>query len=184
MATKNPDHSFLALNYRMTELQGAVAVAQLDKLGESVRRRIEAADRLTGALRGLPGIETPRVAPGATHVYWKYCLRVDGSIIPGGAHGLARLLKARGIASAPRYIQKPAFQCAIFRDQKTFGTSRYPFTLARPEAVDYAPERFPGVFKALDGILVLPWNERYTDEHVDELAHAIRESIEGEGVIK
>ena len=27
-----PDHYFLALNYRMTELQGAVAVAQLDKL--------------------------------------------------------------------------------------------------------------------------------------------------------
>ena len=34
----DPDHYFLALNYRMSELQGAVAVAQLDKLEEVVRR--------------------------------------------------------------------------------------------------------------------------------------------------
>ena len=35
----NPDHYFLALNYRMTELQGAVARAQLDKLDGVVERR-------------------------------------------------------------------------------------------------------------------------------------------------
>ena len=34
---QKPDHYFLALNYRMSELQGAVAVAQLPKLPEVVR---------------------------------------------------------------------------------------------------------------------------------------------------
>src|SRR6476620_11297833 len=38
-----PDHYFLALNYRMTELAGAVAVAQLNKLADSVERRVELA---------------------------------------------------------------------------------------------------------------------------------------------
>lgn len=172
-----PDHYFLALNYRLSELQGAVAVAQLPKLEEVVRRRQRAADRLTQALEGLPGIETPWVDEGASPVWWKYCLRVDGNVLRGGSPALGRLLREKGIASAPRYIQKPAFQCAVFCEQRTFGRSRYPFTLARPEALDYGPERFPGTFAALEAVLVLPWNENYTDEHVDYLAGCIREAV-------
>lgn len=171
-----PDHYFLALNQRMSELQGAVAVAQLEKLDDVVARRVAAAQRLGAALRGLPGIETPWVAPGHVHSYWKYCLRVDGNVIEGGAPGLGAELREHGIASAPRYIQKPAFACEVFREQRTFGKSRWPFSLARPEAVDYAPERFPGTYAALEGVLVLPWNERYTDRHVDHLADALRDA--------
>jgi perosamine synthetase len=88
----------------------------------------------------------------------------------------ARLLKEKGIASAPRYIQKPAFMCEVFQQQRTFGSSRWPFTLARPEAVDYDRARFPGTFSALEGVLVLPWNERYTEEHVDYIADSIHEA--------
>jgi len=173
-----PDHYFLALNYRMSELQGAVALAQLGKLDGCVRQRQRMAKRLTGLLEGVPGIETPWVAKGNEHVYWRYCLRVDSKRIPGGSPELGRRLKERGIASAPRYIQKPAFQCEVFRDQRTFGQSRWPFTLARPEAVDYSPARFPGTFEALEGVLVLPWNERYTEEIVDSLALEIRAAAE------
>jgi len=172
-----PDHYFLALNYRMSELQGAVAVAQLPKLKTSVANRVAAAARLTEKLSGLPGIETPWTGPLSTHTYWKYCLRVDGNVIPGGATGLAKLLKERGIASAPRYIQKPAFMCEVFQRQRTFGNSRFPFTLARPEAVDYDRSRFPGAFEALDGVLVLPWNERYAEEHVDYIAECVQDAV-------
>jgi len=173
-----PDHYFLAPNYRMSELQGAVASAQLQKLEGAVQQRIAMAERLTKQIEGLDGIETPWVAPGNTHVYWKYCLMVDAAVIPGGTTELGRRLRERGIASAPRYIQKPAFRCEIFQKQRTFGKSRWPFTLASPEAIDYSPERFPGAFRALDEILVLPWNERYCDEHADALADAIRSCVE------
>lgn len=172
----NPDHYFLALNYRMSELQGAVAVAQLDKLASVVERRVAAAGQLTKMLRGIEGIETPFVHEGNAHTYWKFCLRVDARVVRDGAQGMARLLKERGINSAPRYIQKPAFMCEVFREQRTFGRSRFPFTLARTEAVDYDPARFPGTFAALEGVLVLPWNERYTDEHVAYIADAIRDA--------
>jgi dTDP-4-amino-4,6-dideoxygalactose transaminase len=172
-----PDHYFLALNYRMTELQGAVAVAQLDKLQGAVERRIALASDLTAALKGLAGIETPRSAAGDLHTYWKYCLNVDPQVVRGGAVQLGAALKQRGIFSAPRYIQKPAFACQIFSEQRTFGASRWPFTLARPEAVDYASERFPGTYEGLDRILVLPWNERYTGEHVAYIADSIRSSL-------
>ena len=45
---------------------------------------------------------------------------------------------------------------------------------ARQEAVDYAAERFPGTFEYLDRVLVLPWNEKYTADHVEYLAASIR----------
>jgi perosamine synthetase len=173
-----PDHYFLALNYRMSELQGAVALAQLPKLAAGVEQRIRMADKLTEKLHSLKGILTPLVDPKATHVYWKYCLLVDHGEIPGGPVTLAADLRDLGVASAPRYIQKPAFMCEVFQKQRTFGNSRYPFTLARPEAVNYHPSRFPGAFSALATILVLPWNERYTEEHVEYIAGSIRQAVE------
>src|SRR5262249_29470993 len=68
----NPDHYFLALNYRMTDLQGAVARAQLEKLGGGVARRQRAATELTQYLDSVPGLTLPAPLRGATHVYWKY----------------------------------------------------------------------------------------------------------------
>lgn len=173
-----PDHYFLALNYRMTELQGAVAVAQLKKLNGAVEQRVVMAELLTGAIQHLPGLQTPQVRPGDLHTYWKYCLNVDSSVLPGGAVKLAAALKERGIFSAPRYIQKPAFECAVFRDQRTFGNSRWPFTLAREAAVDYSRSRFPGTYTGLEGILVLPWNEKYEPHHVQYIAESLADSVE------
>ena len=168
-----PDHYFLALNYRLSELQGAVIMAQLEKLDGVVESRIRMADSLTRKLENVRGIETPYVGAHSIHTYWKYCVRVDDAVISEGAPGLARLLKEKGIASAPRYIQKPSFMCEVFQKQRTFGNSNFPFNLARPETVDYSRDKFPGTFEALNDVLVLPWNERYTEEHVDYIAAAI-----------
>jgi dTDP-4-amino-4,6-dideoxygalactose transaminase len=173
-----PDHYFLALNYRMNELTGAVAVAQLEKLGDFVARRTRMAAALTAGLDNLPGVATPAVDADARHTYWKYCLRVDGEQFTGGLDGLARGLRERDIVCAPRYIQKPAFECQVIRDQRTFGASRFPFTLARPEAIDYRREKFRGTYAALASALVLPLNERYTLEHVAYIVDAIRDAVE------
>ena len=174
----NPDHEFIALNYRTTELQSAVIGAQLPKLEANVRTRIANADRLTKLLAGAPGIAMPVPEPDDVHCYWRYCLRVDPNVVPGGPGALAAELKFYDIAAAPRYINKPAFRCKVFADQVTFGASRWPFTLATPEAVDYSADRFPGTFAGLDQALVLGWNERYTIEHVDFLATSIAEAVE------
>jgi len=172
----NPDHYFLALNYRMSELQGAVGLAQLEKLEQSVQQRIDLANELDRLLSDCPGVQTPAVHPDAVHTYWKYCLRVDPERIRGGAVGLAQALRQSGIFTVPRYIQKPAFMCEVFAKQRTFGNSHFPFTLARPEALDYRRERFPGTFEALDRVLVVPWNDRFTDRHVEFIAASVRDA--------
>ena len=50
----------------MTELQAAVALAQLEKLDDICARRTAAGDLLTNLIEGTPGIETVRPYPGPT----------------------------------------------------------------------------------------------------------------------
>ena len=177
-----PDHEFLALNLRTTELASAVANAQLDGLADAVTRRLATVARFLAAIDGLPGISQPAVAPDDVATWWKVPLLVDPAIVDGGPRALAARLASHGVASAPRYIQKPAFECRVFAEQRTFGTSRWPFTLARPEAVDYAPARYPGTYGYLDRVLVLPWNERYTDADADAVAAALAGALTELGV--
>jgi dTDP-4-amino-4,6-dideoxygalactose transaminase len=172
---QDPDHEFLALNSRMTELQGAVGKAQLDKLDEVVASRVRTAARLTERVDALDGVEAPRIAPGDKHTYWRYALHVDADRFPEGPDGFARELRTQGIVSTPRYVKKPAFQTAVIAHRRTFGDSGFPFTLARPEAVDYAPALFPGTFEFLSSVLVLPWNERLDDDDVDHIADRIED---------
>ncbi len=173
----SPDHYFLALNSRLTELQGAVAVAQLQKLAPGVEQRIRLADELTSQLEGTPGLQLPTSSPASRHSYWRYCLHVDPEVVPGGTHALAERLRTSGIFAAPGYIQKPAFETEIFREQRTFGRSRFPFSMARPEAVEYPRDAFAGTYEALARMLVLPWNEKLTFEDVAYLAEAVRHAV-------
>lgn len=177
----NPDHYFLALNYRMSELCGSVGAAQLTKLRAAVTRRRQLAERMNGLLGDLPQILPPVVHPRAEHSYWKYCVRVAESLPEFTVSEVARSLRERGVLAVPRYIQKPAFMCEVFQKRRTFGSSGYPFTLARPEAVDYRPERFPGALAALERVLVVPWNDRYTNEDVDYIGDALHYAAEGLG---
>jgi dTDP-4-amino-4,6-dideoxygalactose transaminase len=87
---------------------------------------------------------------------------------------MANLLKEKNIFSAPRYIVKPAFMCQVFQEKNTLGDSQFPFDLARPEAIEYTMEKYPDTAKALHDVLVLPWNEKYTDAHVEYIAENVR----------
>ncbi|MCC6848714.1 MAG: DegT/DnrJ/EryC1/StrS family aminotransferase, partial [Deltaproteobacteria bacterium] len=175
-----PDHYFLALNYRMTDLQGAVARAQLAKLDGVVERRRRTAERLTERLRGTPGLILPAPATNATHVYWKYPLIVDPTVIRGGSDALGGALKASGVFCAPRYIQKPAFECEVFTKRKTFGTSQFPYSYREREdgtKIVYDARDYPGTVRGLERVVVLPWNEFYTDEHVAFVAAAVQNAV-------
>ncbi len=175
-----PDHYFLALNYRMTDLQGAVARAQLAKLDGVVERRRHTAAQMTELLAGIPGVTLPSALPEATHVYWKYPLIVDPAVIQGGSDALGAALKANGVFCAPRYIQKPAFECQVFTDRKTFGKSQFPYSYREREdgtKIVYDTAEYPGTMQGLERVVVLPWNELYTDAHVQFIAGAVKAAV-------
>jgi perosamine synthetase len=165
------------LNYRLTELQGAVALGQLGKLKPGLAQRREVAALLDAALSDVEGVTPVRAAAGDEHAYWRYIVHIDRDVVPGGPDAVAASLRPKGIPSSPRYIAKPAFRCGVFAEQKTFGSSRWPFTLARPETVDYSVERFPGTFGFLDTVLVLSLNERYTFAHAEFVADGVRAAV-------
>jgi len=176
----NPDHYFLALNYRMTDLQGAVARAQLDKLDGVVERRQRTAADLTARLAGTPGLTLPTPLKDCSHVYWKYPLIVDPAVIAGGSDALGAALKANGVFCAPRYIQKPAFMCEVFTKRKTFGKSQFPYSHREREdgtKIVYDTAEYPGTMRGLERVVVLPWNEFYTEEHVAFIARAVQSAV-------
>jgi dTDP-4-amino-4,6-dideoxygalactose transaminase len=174
-----PDHYFLALNYRMTEVVGAVALAQFDKLDAMVKHRVAMAESLSKQIQGVKGVAAPKITAGCKPVYWKYPLRLDTQVVKGGADAFGARLKQDGIFTAPRYIQKLAFECEVLRDQRTFGNSRFPFVGEHRKGdapVVYDKKDTPGAVEALAGVVVLPWNEKYTTQHVEFIAESIRQA--------
>ena len=176
----SPDHEFLAMNFRMTELQGAVLLGQLSKLEEVVRLRRERARLMDELLQGIPGVEPPLRPKEGEHSYWRYTLRVDPEVVPGGAGALGKILKENGLPAAPHYVGRPAFDLRIFRERRTLGRSRWPWKGARPgpEPPPEDPKDFPGTYEGLKRALVLPWNERYTTRDVEDMAALVREAVE------
>jgi perosamine synthetase len=66
----------IGYNYRMTDLQAAIAVEQLKKADRFTEARRKNTDLLNAGLKGIKGIITPVVLPDRTHVYHQYTIRV------------------------------------------------------------------------------------------------------------
>ncbi|HEV8308732.1 MAG TPA: DegT/DnrJ/EryC1/StrS family aminotransferase [Methylomirabilota bacterium] len=65
-------HKYLGFNYRMTNLQAAVGLAQTERLEEFVAIRRANAARYTARLSRIPGLTLPVERPWARNVYWMY----------------------------------------------------------------------------------------------------------------
>jgi perosamine synthetase len=74
-----PEYNILGFNYRMTDIQGALGTAQMDKADTIICARQKAATRYDMLLHEIPEIKTPHIPEGYTHAYQSYvCLyKVD-----------------------------------------------------------------------------------------------------------
>ena len=170
---------FLALNYRMTELQGAVGLAQLRRLPDIVARRHANGSRLTELLAGTPGLAPQRPTPGGEISYWLYGLAVAADA-PYTAQQFAEAAQAEGLPCGAGYIGKPIFLCAeACAAHRTFGTSQLPFTLPGVAPVEYTEETCPRTGELLPRLLTLPMSEFYTDQDIESTARALRKVAEG-----
>lgn len=88
----------IGYDYPMTDLQAAVGVEQLRKLGGVLTRRRALAHRYTQALAGVPGLATPLEPSGLAHPFPSYMVRVGPEARLGRDALVARLL-AEGIAT-------------------------------------------------------------------------------------
>jgi perosamine synthetase len=75
--TKRYWHDVAGYNYRMTNLQAAVGLAQLEQIGLFLKKRRDIASAYNGHLKALPGITLPPEKPWAKNIFWLYSILID-----------------------------------------------------------------------------------------------------------
>jgi dTDP-4-amino-4,6-dideoxygalactose transaminase len=94
-------HGAVGYNYRLTNIQAALGVAQLEKLDEyiGIKRRI--AETYTVTLRDIPGITPMREAEWAFSVFWMFTALIDAAKFGMDSRALLRHLDANKIQTRP-----------------------------------------------------------------------------------
>jgi perosamine synthetase len=150
-------HQELGFNFRLTNLQAAVGVAQVEQVDERVARKREVAARYAERLGRLPGLQLPVEEPWARSVYWMYGVVIDEET-GLDADALAGRLRAEGIETRPFFLGM--HEQPVFRKRGLFDGESYPVAerLARqglylPSGTALTDEQIDTVCDALDAVL-------------------------------
>jgi perosamine synthetase len=125
--------NLIGFNYRLTEIQAAIANEQLKKLNELNTLRIQNVDYLNEKFKAYPFITTPNVPKGSSHVYYVHALKYQGSDTLD-RKGFLKALSSEGVQLPGGYV-KPLYLLPLFQQQLAFGNSGYPFTLKTHEQI-------------------------------------------------
>jgi perosamine synthetase len=98
--TRSYWHEVVGFNYRMTNLQAAVGVAQLSKIDYILKRKREIAHSYEETLRGVSGLSFPKEMPWAKHVFWMYSILINPGI-QSSRDALASFLRTKRIETRP-----------------------------------------------------------------------------------
>jgi perosamine synthetase len=114
-------HESLGFNFRMTNLQAALGVAQLERIDAIVARKRSMGDYYTKKLRLINGIRIPVEKSWAKNVYWMYGL-VLSEETGLDADAAALLLRERGVDTRPFFLgmhEQPVFHgMGLFRGEQ------------------------------------------------------------------
>ena len=147
-------HDELGFNFRMTNIQAALGVAQLERITETVSRKRAIADRYTRNLGAASQLQVPVERPWARSVFWMY-----GVVLPEGidrtAVEFADQLRAMGVETRPFFL----------------GMHRQPALQKRGVVVE--TDRFPVSDRLAERGLYLPSGVGLTDEQVDQVSDAV-----------
>lgn len=168
-------YAFLAPCYRMTELQGAVLCAQLDRLEEIVKRRQEMGDMLTRLLQGIPGVHPPGRRPDREHSYWSFPLRIEEEVLGVTPARFGELLAAEGIPTGGAWLGKPLYLFEALAEQITYGSSHCPFTCPcyKGAPVQYYEGLCPNAELGFRQLVCIPLHEGWTEREVEDTAAAV-----------
>lgn len=117
-------HERLGWNLRMTNLQAALGVAQLERLPEFVQRKRAMGAAYQAGLAGIPGLQLP--LPKTTYgenIYWVFGLVLDAGVPFDAEEAMARLAKM-GVGTRPFFW--PMHEQPVFQNMGLFAGERYP----------------------------------------------------------
>lgn len=151
-------HEELGWNYRLTNLQAAVGVAQLEKIDEIVKMKRELGSVYNELLKDCPYLELPPAEINyAQNIYWVYGFTLADDF-PQNAAWVSRKLAEHKIGSRPFFF--PMHLQPVFKKQGWFQGETYPVAERMAERGLYIPsglgitsEQQETVAETLKGIL-------------------------------
>jgi len=167
--------NMLGWNYRMTELEATIGIAQLRKLDFFNNRRQELASVLTKALTEFVFLTPPALRPHCTHVYYLYVLKFDETKIGINRKTFTEALNAEGIPVAEGYV-KPLYLMPIYQKRMAYGRNGCPFTCRYyTGSIDYHQGLCPVAERMYEKEVVTTNICRYpnTEEDVLDFAKAV-----------
>src|SRR5574341_953415 len=166
---------FLAPNYQMTELQGAVALAQLEKVQGIVASRNRLGINLDSLMKGVPDVWPQATPEGRKHAYFLYLFRLDLEALRCTSAEFSEALNAEGVSNKAHLITggRPVYLYDLFQNRSAFPGSAFPFT--RPDGSDrvYKEGDCPVAEEAFRTWITMNIYEHYTDTDIQEIAHGI-----------
>ena len=145
--------NMIGFNFRLGEIEAAIAIAQLDKADGLVEKRIENVRYLESKLGGIDCLKMPYVTELNRHVYYVHALKYDATDSGVPRDLVVDALKAElpstelrekeGALIGKGYV-KPLYHLPIFQNQMAYGNLKCPFQCPHYEGtVDYAPGLCP-----------------------------------------
>lgn len=117
-------HEELGWNFRMTNIQAALGVAQLERLDEFVARKRAMGSAYTRLLADVPGIQLPLANTDyAENIYWVYGLVLDDAV-GFDAREAMRRLAGKGIGTRPFFW--PMHEQPVLQRMGLFSGETYP----------------------------------------------------------
>jgi len=96
-------HKYIGFNYRITNLQAAIGVAQTERFDELTEKRRENARLYNSLLKNVKGITTPIEKEWAKNVYWMYSILVEDDF-GINRDELRKMLASKGIETRTFFI--------------------------------------------------------------------------------
>lgn len=144
-------HGEVGYNYRLTNVQAAIGLAQMEKLGEYVAAKRANAASYDAALERVDGISTMREAPYGFNTYWLYTILVDEPAFGMSSRGLLRVLASKNIQARP--LWQPMHRSPAHAGERAYGGEVADRlcrdALSLPSSVGLTPEQLRAVVTAI-----------------------------------
>lgn len=118
--------NMLGFNFRLGEIEAAIATEQLKKLAPNVLGRQNAVAAFNTGLSALPGLKTPQVSEGCTHVYYVYGMTLDTDRLGVSRDRLVAALRAEGVPGLMNGYQNVHLY-PLFQKRIAYGTQGFPW---------------------------------------------------------
>lgn len=149
--TKRYWHNELGYNYRMTNLQAALGLAQLERLHEILQKKKKIFEWYQNELKDVNGIKLNYQAPWAKHVYWLVCLEIE-KYSEAERDQFIKKLKSKNIDSRPYFY--PLSDMPIYDNADTkIAHEVYRRGLSVPSYFDLTKEEVIYICKKLKELL-------------------------------